>query len=671
MIQRPFYNFGIFGLVACAIASIACGPSSGGSPGVGGSANSASGGSTTGAGGSQASGGSTGALSGGASGTSTGGSSTTGGTMSAQGGTGAGMTGGTMSAQGGMGTGTSGGATVPHGGTGGGAIGGSGVTGGNTGAGGLAPLGTHTMADCDTLAAADAELKLPKSGTAIKKPALPATPTSAACILSAATSGPNESQTAADTARIAAALASSACPVVKLVAAGANNAFISGALDIVGPSVLWIDSGVTLYASVNADLFAYSGRTSCGAKNFDQDCESSAGTQCTALINMTGAGPQIVGGGTIDGQGGKPIIVGGTQQTYSWWDLSVALRSDNDPASNNNPANCGGVAPAQRGGSAPNPQLIIGGASSTGKSDKKTANLVVAGLKIQNSPKFHIKFASKGFNIWGNTILTPSSKAIMPVAARNTDGIDPGEGYLATQGAIVCNMVSTGDDDIVLKGHYGVGDVVVAHNHFGTGHGMSVGSETQGLPGLTASDDAATSDTGIGISDVNVYDITIDGDTRSTGGAPAADVNGVRVKSDTYRGGIVQNLTFHDICTRDIVNPLIVNPHYSAKTTTPPLIPYFKSISVKNLTAVLGTAPDGPVTPIVTLQGYDTTHQTNITLDNVNVQGITAANVLSDANTVVTFGTMGANFAVPPSVPAAGHSTPATCDWGWPVPRPQ
>jgi hypothetical protein len=29
---------------------------------------------------------------------------------------------------------------------------------------------------------------------------------------------------------------------------------------------------------------------------------------------------------------------------------------------------------------------------------------------------------------------------------------------------------------------------------------------------------------------------------------------GVRVKSDTYRGGIVQNLNFHDICTRDIVN---------------------------------------------------------------------------------------------------------------------
>jgi len=661
--QRWSFILGTTGLVACAIGWSACGPSSSNAPTIG-QGRGASGGSAnvTGAGGSHASGGSNGPASGGNSGS--GGAGATGGATSGTGGMGAGTSGGSGSgASGGMAGGARGGATS--------ASGGMGTGGSRAGAGGLAAAGTHTMADCDALAAADAELKLPKSGTAVKKPTLPSTPTDATCILTAATSGPNESQTAADTARIAAALASSACPVVKLTAAGNNSAFISGALDIVGPKVLWIDSGVTLYASVNAALFAYSGRTSCGAKNFDQDCEASAGTQCTALINMTGTAPQLVGGGTVDGQGGKPIIVGGAQQTYSWWDLSVALRTDNDPTANNNPANCSSVAPAQRGGSAPNPQLIIGGASSTGKSDKKTADLIVAGLKIQNSPKFHIKFASLGFNIWGNTILTPSNKAVVPVSARNTDGIDPGEGYLATHGAIVCNMISTGDDDIVLKGHYGVGDVVVAHNHFGTGHGMSVGSETQGLPGLSASDDAASSDSGIGISDVNIYDITIDGDTRSTGGAPAADVNGVRVKSDTYRGGIVQNLSFHDICTRDIVNPLIVNPHYSAKTTTPPLIPYFKSISVKNLTAVLGTGPDGAVTPIVTLQGYDASHQTTIALDNVSVEGITAANVVSDANTVVTFGPLGASFAVPPSVPAAGHPTPATCDWGWPVPRPQ
>jgi polygalacturonase len=526
------------------------------------------------------------------------------------------------------------------------------------------------MADCDALAASDAELVLPYSKTKVTKPPLPATPTDAACILAAAVSAPNESQTAADTARIAAALADAACPVVKLVATGTNTAFIAGPLDIVGPKVLWIDAGVTLYASVNADLFAYSGRTSCGAQNYDEDCDSTGGTQCTALINMTGAGPQLVGAGTIDGQGGQPIIVGGAQQTYSWWDLSVALRFDSEADAGINPSNCGSTPASQRGGSAPNPQLIIGGAASTGKSDKKTADLVVAGLTLHNSPKFHIKFASAGFTIWGNTILTPSNKSFTPYMARNTDGIDPGEGYLATSGAVVCNMISTGDDDIVLKGHYGVGNVVVAHNHFGSGHGMSIGSETQGIPGLTTSDTAGTSTTGsVGIQDVDIYDITIDGDTRSTGGAPGSDSNGVRVKSDSSRGGIVQNVTFHDICARDIVNPLILNPSYSSKTATTPLIPYFKSITVDNLDAVLGSQPDGPVTPIVTLESYDAAHPTNVTLDNVLIQAITAADVLSDANTIVTFGPEGANFAVGSNSAANPPGIP--CDWGWPVPTPQ
>ncbi|MGD0674399.1 MAG: glycosyl hydrolase family 28 protein [Polyangiaceae bacterium] len=525
------------------------------------------------------------------------------------------------------------------------------------------------MADCDALAAADSELVLPLTKTKVTKPSWPATPTNGACILSAEISTPDEAQTSADTARIKAALA--ACPVVKLVTSAANSAFISGPIDVVGPTVLWIDAGVTLYASVNADLFAYSGRTSCGAQNFDEDCDATGGTQCTALINMTGAGPELVGAGTIDGQGGQPILVGGMQQTYSWWDLSVALRDDDLVDGGVNPGNCSGTPPSQRGGSAPNPQLIVGGATSTGKSDKTTSNLIVTGLTLHNSPKFHIKFASNGFNIWGNTILTPSDKSVPPINARNTDGIDPGEGYLATNGAVVCNMISNGDDDIVLKGHYGVGNVVVAHNHFGTGHGMSIGSETQGIPGLTTTDTAASTTTSIGVQDVDIYDITIDADTRATGGAPGSDVNGVRVKSDTYRGGIVQNVTFHDICTRDIVNPLMVNPHYSAKTTTPPLIPYFKDITVRNLDSIFGSAPDGPVTPIVTLEGYDAAHTTHVTLDNVLIEGVTAANVLSDDFTTVTFGSSGANFAVPPSVTTAGNPPGIACDWGWPVPIPQ
>jgi hypothetical protein len=50
---------------------------------------------------------------------------------------------------------------------------------------------------------------------------------------------------------------------------------------------------------------------------------------------------------------------------------------------------------------------------------------------------------------------------------------------------------------------------------------------------------------------------------------------------------------------------------------------------------------------------------------------VTAANVVSDAQTFVTFGPKGANFAVPPSATTAGQPTALACDWGWPVPRPR
>ena len=84
------------------------------------------------------------------------------------------------------------------------------------------------------------------------------------------------------------------------------------------------------------------------------------------------------------------------------------------------------------------------------------------------------------------TILTPSRWLNMqgllmsPHLSRNTDGIDPGETSFATCGLLAYNTISTGDDHIAIKGGHGVTNIVVVHNHFGTGHGMSIGSETYG-----------------------------------------------------------------------------------------------------------------------------------------------------------------------------------------------
>ena len=67
-------------------------------------------------------------------------------------------------------------------------------------------------------------------------------------------------------------------------------------------------------------------------------------------------------------------------------------------------------------------------------------------------------------------------------------------------------------------------------------------------------------------------------------------------------------------------------------------------------------------------------HPTNVTLDNVLVEGIVAANVFTDSNTTVTIpvGSPGANFAIPAAQTiAVGDPTGIPCDWGWPVPHPQ
>ena len=58
--------------------------------------------------------------------------------------------------------------------------------------------------------------------------------------------------------------------------------------------------------------------------------------------------------------------------------------------------------------------------------------------------------------------------------------MDPGTTDIAYCGIIACNAISTGDDQIAIKGGHWVSNLSIAHIAFGTGHGMSIGSETYG-----------------------------------------------------------------------------------------------------------------------------------------------------------------------------------------------
>ena len=419
------------------------------------------------------------------------------------------------------------------------------------------------------------------------QPVLPPTCTTLNATRNVAANGV-PSETALDTTTIQSALSTcGAGKAVKLVSSGSNNAFLTGPITIPSGVTLWVDANTTLYGTRDPNV--YNG--------------------ASALISIGGAKSGIVGQGVIDGQGGEPMI-GSTQ---SWWDTNAT--------------------------GADNPALIsVQGATS----------FTLYQITLHNSPKFHVKLNAAGFVVWGVTVKTPSKPtnsagtALTPSSAHNTDGIDPGEA--ASNGFIVCSQISDGDDDIAIKGSSatGVTHLVIAHNHFEAGHGMSIGSEFTG-----------------GVSDINVYDLSIDGTGTGLSGGSS---NGIRIKSDSSRGGLVNNVTYSDICTRQIANPILLTPHYS--TLTGNSIPQYTNIKIQNFRSMQSS-----VTPNITLDGWSASVLNSVFLDNVVVDGIASANVAASFTNVtlgpgaVNFTPTGTSVTVTNSV--SGTSTPNPCTNKW------
>jgi polygalacturonase len=464
-------------------------------------------------------------------------------------------------------------------------------------------------------------------------PPEPTLPTNICRTLVADKTFPDESKL--DTARVQEAL--TACKdtggAVKLVADGDKNVFLTAHIEVEGV-VLWVDENVWLMASRNPDLYQETGN--CGKMGVTDS------TACLDFIQVRGRNPGIVGRGHIDGQGGEPLV----DRDYSWWQLSGALRNIN--------------------GSIGNPQLI--------NLERGVTGFLLYGVHLHDAAKFHVKITAtpedgicdvpgKGYTIWGVTILTPrkvyNSQGIHLTAhfARNTDGIDPGTTNVAQCGVIACNTVSTSDDQIAIKGGHSVKDLIIAHNHFGTGHGLSIGSETYGQN----INDQGTIDRGI--LNVLAYDITIDADSRSVGhDATDADFNGIRIKSDISRGGLVGDIQYRDICMRDQNNPLLISTAYNPLFAGE-LYPEFATVTLQNIRHVtcMNTKP-----LVVNIEGHSRVRRAGpITLDNVVIDNIGPLNVYAEYADI-TLGPGGANF-VPKGVDvnltdnSTGESTPKKC----------
>lgn len=215
--------------------------------------------------------------------------------------------------------------------------------------------------------------------------------------------------------------------------------------------------------------------------------------------------------------------------------------------------------------------------------------LVIQDVMLCNSPMFHLVPQNcTDVTIKGITIKSPSN-------AHNTDGIDPsGWNFVITDCTIDC-----GDDNVAIKPTHartpGNKNFRVSNCKFVHGHGMSIGSNTEG-----------------GIEDLKVSNCTFD----------STDA-GIRIKTQRGHGGILQNLTYENLTMKSVKYPIRIIDYYPERNapkdpatekieTVNDKTPINKNIIIRNVTATdspnagqIWGLPEAPIT--------------DVTLQNVNI----------------------------------------------------
>jgi polygalacturonase len=360
-------------------------------------------------------------------------------------------------------------------------------------------------------------------------------------------------ENAPDTARIQEAIEGCAPgQAVRLTRSGDNSIFLSGPLSLRAGVTLLIDARTALFGSRNPrDYDATPG--SCGIIT-----ERDRRGACKPLILAEDApGSGVMGDGSIDGRGGATLL----GQKETWWDLAHEAKVLDKQQS------C--------------PRLIIA---------RRSNGFTLYGITLRNSPNFHVVAErTDGFTAWGVKIKTPKT-------ARNSDGIDPSA---STNVTIAHCFIATGDDNVAIKSDArgAATHMTVAHNHFYSGHGMSIGSGTNG-----------------GVGAILVTDLTLEGTD-----------NGLRIKSDRSRGGLVQGVTYENVCMREVTNPIVLNTMY---TTLPgDRLPVYRDIAFRDVRSVTRGWS--------TLLGLDSEHKLGAMLDNVSVDGLRPGDIKAEHAEIV------------------------------------
>ena len=227
--------------------------------------------------------------------------------------------------------------------------------------------------------------------------------------------------------------------------------------------------------------------------------------------------------------------------------------------------------------------------------------LLIEHVTLSNSPMFHIALGGKCSDVIvrGVTIRAPASTD-PACPSHNTDACDvKGKNILIQD----CD-VSVGDDNFTCGGN--TSDVLITNCTYGFGHGVSIGSYTQG-----------------GVSNITVVNCTFH-DTEA----------GIRIKTDRDRGGFVHDMAYLNLRMTDVGCPILIYASYMAKESqfrnlnklTPEIAasypaarvgertPVYRDFVFSNITA---TAQSGRRAGLI--WGLPEMSVTNVLLQNVNI----------------------------------------------------
>ncbi|HEV2436468.1 MAG TPA: glycosyl hydrolase family 28 protein [Verrucomicrobiae bacterium] len=157
--------------------------------------------------------------------------------------------------------------------------------------------------------------------------------------------------------------------------------------------------------------------------------------------------------------------------------------------------------------------------------------VLIEGVTLTNSPMFHIAIGGRSANVTVRAVTIRANPSTDPVhPGHNTDACDvSGTNILIAN----CN-VSVGDDDFTCGG--GTSDVLITNCTYGYGHGVSIGSHTYG-----------------GVSNLTVINCTFNHTEQ-----------GIRIKSDRDRGGLVHHLYYLNLHMTNVDCPILIYGSYMA-----------------------------------------------------------------------------------------------------------